>query len=86
MDNIVNSIINNTQKLVDNVEKNMVVSETTELTRDNGVDSLGIVNLILDIEDDLSIALDDYLVEIRNAKSVSELIEIVNKAYSEQNK
>lgn len=86
MDNIVNSIISSTQKLVDNVEKNMVVSETTELTRDNGVDSLGIVNLILDIEDDLSIELDDYLVEIRNAKSVSDLIEIVNKAYSEQNK
>lgn len=47
-----------------------------------GIDSLGIVNLIFGIEEDLEIELDDCLAEIRNAHTVRELSEIIEKAYN----
>ena len=82
----IDAIIENLHQILNESGIDADITEETELSRDMGVDSLGIVNLILGIEEDLEIDLDDYLVEIRNAKSVSDLIEIVNKAYSEQNK
>lgn len=86
MNNIVTTIIRIIQNLSDNDGEKIVVSEETKLSRDNGFDSLGIVTLIVNIEDDLSIELDDYLLDIRKDISVSDLIEIVSRAYNEQNK
>lgn len=48
-----------------------------DISRENGIDSLGIVTLILDIEDELGIELDTYLPDIRKSKTINELIEVI---------
>lgn len=50
-----------------------------ETTRENGINSLSIVSLILDIEDVFEINLDDSLKEIRSAKTLQEIADIVNR-------
>lgn len=57
-----------------------IVTESTLISRENGIDSLGMVTLVIDIEERLDIDLDEYLSEIRRVKMISELIEIVTKA------
>lgn len=52
------------------------------MTRENGIDSLGIVTLILELEEELDIELDSYIAEIRNSKTLSELIDIIRKVIS----
>lgn len=81
-DKVNDAIIKNFQQILDESGIEAVITEETELNRDMGIDSLGIVNLILSIEEDLEIELDDYLAEIRNAHTVRELSEIVEKAYN----
>ncbi len=56
------------------------MTEETVLNRDTGIDSLGIVNLIFGFEEDLGIELDDYLADIRNAHTVRDLAEIIEKS------
>lgn len=51
---------------------------------ENGIDSLGIVSLVLEIEDQLNIELDDVLMDIRACKTIRELVDIVEKEYSSQ--
>lgn len=80
------SVKKNTQKILNKFVPNTVVSYETELINYNGFDSLGIVKMIVEIEDDLNIELDDYLVDIRNAKTVGSLIKIIDEAYSEASK
>jgi len=48
-----------------------------EFSRENGIDSLGIVSLILDIEEKLDIELDSCLAEIRQCKTLEEMIRTV---------
>lgn len=79
-DKVNDAIIKNFQQIVDESGIEAVITEETELNRDMGIDSLGIVNLILSIEEDLEIELDDYLAEIRNAHTVKELSAIIEKA------
>lgn len=50
-----------------------------ETTRENGINSLSIVSLILDIEDVFEINLDDSLKEIRSAKTLKEIADIVDR-------
>ena len=45
--------------------------------RDNGIDSLGIVNMILDIEDELNIELDGCLQEIRECHTIADVIKVI---------
>lgn len=45
--------------------------------RDNGIDSLGIVNMILDIEDELEVELDSCLQEIRKCRTVGDVIKTI---------
>lgn len=79
-DKVNDAIIKNFQQILDESGIEAVITEETELNRDMGIDSLGIVNLILSIEEDLEIELDDYLAEIRNAHTVKELSAIIEKA------
>lgn len=53
------------------------VSSETLLIRENGIDSLGIVSLILEIEEEFEIDLDLYLPEIRKCNTLGELEKIV---------
>ena len=49
----------------------------TKIMRDNGIDSLGIVNMILDIEDELNIELDGCLQEIRECHTIADVIKVI---------
>ncbi|KYH33959.1 acyl carrier protein [Clostridium tepidiprofundi DSM 19306] len=51
-----------------------------EVRRANGIDSLGIVNLILDIEEELNIDMDEYLPSIRKCKTIGEIVNIIENA------
>ncbi len=55
-----------------------------DLNRDTGIDSLGIVSLILDIEEKLNIDLDLYLAKIRKCTTIKELAEIIQVIYEEK--
>lgn len=78
---VIDVVIKNFRQILDKFGVATAITEETELNRDMGIDSLGIVNLIVGIEEDLKIELDDYLAEIRNAHSVKELSVIIEKAY-----
>lgn len=78
---VIDVVIKNFRQILDEFGVAVAITEETELNRDMGIDSLGIVNLIVGIEEDLEIELDDYLAEIRNAHSVKELSVIIEKAY-----
>ena len=54
-------------------------------TPKNGITSESIVIFILDLEEELGIELDDYLSQIRKAKTIQALIDIVRKAYEDSN-
>ena len=78
---VIDVVIKNFRQILDEFGVAVAITDETELNRDMGIDSLGIVNLIVGIEEDLEIELDDYLAEIRNAHSVKELSVIIEKAY-----
>lgn len=58
---------------------NIVSDFNTEMNRENGIDSLGLVSLILQIEDELGMDLDECLADIRNSKTVGEVIQAIQK-------
>lgn len=62
------------------MKKNGINKESCEdmsFGRTNSIDSLGIVELIVGIEEELGVELDGCLAFIRRCKSVGELIEII---------
>lgn len=81
---VIDAIIENFQQILNESGIDADITEETELSRDMGIDSLGIVNLILGIEEDLEIDLDDYLAEIRKAHTVKELSVIIEKACNQE--
>lgn len=58
-----------------NIDKESNIS--MEMTQENGIDSLGIVTLILEIEEELDMELDAYLADIRKCKTIGELINVI---------
>lgn len=71
-------------QLLDSLGKERRSKPDAKMSRGYGIDSVGIVTLILDIEEMLDIDLEPYLQEIRNAYYVKDLINVVEKAYNEQ--
>lgn len=61
----------------------VTVDKNTEYTRENGIDFMGIVSLILTIEEVLNIELDGVLAELRMCKNVSDLVAVINELYEE---
>ncbi len=55
-----------------------------EMRPRNGITSVTIVSLILDLEEELGIELDDYLIQIRKSSTIGTLIDIVKEAYENQ--
>ncbi len=49
-----------------------------EFDRDHGIDSLGVVNFVVDLEDELGIDLDNVLGQIRNCKTFNEVADVVS--------
>lgn len=64
--------------LVKKVTNREEINLETKLERDIGIDSLGIVTLILEIEDKFCINCDDFLNQIRNASQVKDLCNIIS--------
>ena len=56
-----------------------VENHLEELNRENGIDSLGIVSLVVLLEEKLEFDADKYLADIRNCKRVVDLVELVKK-------
>lgn len=57
-----------------------IVTYDTKLDRTLGIDSINLLKLTLGIEEDLGINLDDYLNLIHSARTVRELVSIIEKA------
>ena len=64
---------------------NQKSTQDMEIRPKNGITSESIVIFILDLEEELGIELDDYLSQIRKAKTIQALIDIVRKAYEDSN-
>lgn len=63
--------------IVKKISENDEVSLETKLGRESGIDSLGIVSLVIEIEELFNINCDDFIIQIRNAQDVKSLCEIV---------
>ena len=46
--------------------------------RDHGIDSLEVVNFVVDLEEELGVDLDNVLGQIRNCRIFNDIIEIVS--------
>lgn len=62
-----------------------VSNRQMKVNRENGIDSLGIVTMVLEIEEKLEIDLDDCLADIRRAGNIDDIIKIVQMEYGEGN-
>ena len=59
--------------------KNHDFDVDSEISRELGFDSLGMIDFIVKIEKNLGIELDEYLGEIRKAKNIRDIIEILKE-------
>lgn len=55
------------------------ITPETPVMDEGGLDSMGIVSLIIELEDQFNLDLDDHLLEIRAAKNVSQLVTIIEE-------
>lgn len=55
-----------------------------EMSVKNGIDSMGIVELVLALEEALDIELDNVLADIRKCKTMKELLSILEEQYKLQ--
>lgn len=55
------------------------ITSETPVMGENGLDSMDIVNLIIEMEEHFNLDLDQYLLEIRNAKDIAQLVKIVEE-------
>ncbi len=61
-------------------------SRDLEVKGSNGIDSLGIVSMILGIEEELDVDLDDCLAHIRKCRTIGDIIDVVSAEVMNQNK
>jgi acyl carrier protein len=73
-------VVESCKKVIKENDENINVTEETEISIGNGIDSLGIVTIIFEIEEQLEIELDEYLSHIRRCKTIGDLIGVVEKA------
>lgn len=55
-----------------------VSSESMEVNALNGLDSYGLVLFIVELENRLNLELDEILMQIRQAKTVGDIVEVVS--------
>jgi acyl carrier protein len=77
MGNIENAILECYKDLIK--EKNLEITPDLNnvVGRESGLDSLGIVGFIVNIEDRLDISLDPVLAQIRQSKTLNDIVKIV---------
>lgn len=66
-------------------EKEIILTPDTEVSVENGFDSLTIMNIIIDVEDIYDFELDEYIIRISEAKYIKDMLEIINEAISRNN-
>lgn len=77
--NIKEGVLECCEAVIKENKKDIAVNEDTLISRENGIDSLGMVTLVIDMEEKFDIDLDEYLSDIRKCKTIGELAEIVAK-------
>ena len=77
-------VVESCEKVIKENDESIDVTEETEISRENGIDSVGIVTVICDIEEQLEIQLDEYLSYVRKCKTIGELVSVVEKAVGNQ--
>ena len=81
-----NAVIEAHNELLDELGKTRRSTPDAKMSRGFGIDSLGLVTLVIMVEEKLDISLEDYLVDIRSSYYVQDFINAVEKAYLEQKK
>lgn len=66
-------------------EKEIILTPDTEVSVENGFDSLTIMNIIIDVKDICDFELDEYIIRISEAKYIKDMLEIINEAISRNN-
>lgn len=84
MNLVENAVLEAHNELLQELGIERISKPEAKMSRGFGIDSLGIVTLIISVEEKLDITLDDYLAEIRNSYYVKDFIQLVEKAYFEQ--
>ena len=64
-------------KKISNIDSENDVDINSEISREVGFDSLGMVDFIIQIEEGFDIQLDSYLSEIRTSGKLSDIVRIV---------
>ena len=75
-------VFNSLQNILKEKELCIELYKDIDIKRENGIDSLSFVTLILDLEDKLDIELEEQLSLIRESKTIGELISIVEEVIS----
>lgn len=68
-------------ELMDNVKHDY--DKTTKLERENGIDSLALMNILIEIENLYHINMDRYMTEVGKAKNIGDLVTVVKMAIEE---
>ena len=79
MENVTEVVLSCQAELLKSKNIDMQPNLDNPFGRESGIDSLGIVNFIMDIEEKLNIDLDDKLSDIRKCKTFREVVEIIKK-------
>jgi acyl carrier protein len=84
MINIEEVVLESYKRVVpESILENMIPSLDMSIGRNSGLDSLGIVNFLVEIEEALNISLDSVLTDIRHSRKMSEIVSLIEKAYTE---
>lgn len=83
--NIKESVLECCKAVIEENKKEIIVNESTPISRENGIDSLGMVTLVIDMEEKFDIDLDEHLSDIRKCKTIGELTEIIAEVINSQN-
>lgn len=77
MDNLSYTICNIFQKYLDTKYNRDEVTNDFVINRENGIDSLGLMNVIVEVEILFDIELDDYMEDIINCNTIGDFVNML---------
>jgi len=75
--NVKDAVIASINELLKEEGKKLDVNMDTPISRETGIDSLGFVSLIIEIEERLDVSLENVIVEIRKCRFVKDLVCVI---------
>ncbi len=84
MENLVLEAYN--EFLLENGISNTDINLDVKLGREAGLDSMGIVNFIIILEEKMDVSLDNVLAQIRKSKDLKGIVQILKKLLFEEGK